>query len=328
MKQFTLKLLLFVSIAVFCVSVKAQTSSNARRIASGTAVPSGACSIGPPYTQVYIRTTDHSIYECTGASTWTLIATGSTPLGGSGTSGQVAFWDSTFTVTGSPNLTFVIDTLTPTKIGTTTLTGTTTATGAMLLNSGILPLDIRGRDNVGTDESVIRFYRFNGTTLEGSIISTGTYQALRDSASAEQLQWTTTGVTLPGKAFVSTNLTNAAGTPGSVCYNTSTFELTKNNALTCTVSSRDYKQNISAFPKRSAFDRLRPVTFAYRDQPNRQRWGFIAEEAAQADRRFADGYDANGIPRSLDQNAILAALVSEVQHLKARVAELEAKIKP
>jgi hypothetical protein len=116
--------------------------------------------------------------------------------------------------------------------------------------------------------------------------------------------------------------TAASGTPGSVCYNTSTVEITINNALTCTVSSLLWKlPDYILLTNKTAFDKLRPVEFSYRDQPDRRRWGFIAEEVAQVDRRLADGYDKTGTPRSLDQNAILALTVKEVQQLKALVTE-------
>lgn len=143
-----------------------------------------------------------------------------------------------------------------------------------------------------------------------------------------QFQLTTSGTSAMAVSATqgvtwSTGLTNAAGTPGSLCYNTATFEMTKNNALTCTVSSRDFKQDIFSLPATSAFDKLRPVQFAYRDKTTRQRWGFIAEEAAAADPKLGDAYDAQGIARSLDQNAILALTVKEVQELKKTVQELK-----
>lgn len=130
-----------------------------------------------------------------------------------------------------------------------------------------------------------------------------------------------------GITFV--NLTTAAGTPNSICQNDATKEITVNAALTCTVSSRLFKGNITDLPKTAltAFDRLRPVQFVYRDHPDRTRYGFISEEANAADKQFADGYDANGKnPTSIDQNAILAATVAEVQALKRLVAAQTSRI--
>ncbi|MGH8476438.1 MAG: hypothetical protein ACRER2_11820, partial [Methylococcales bacterium] len=59
------------------------------------------------------------------------------------------------------------------------------------------------------------------------------------------------GTVTPAKNFhvigtvgLDTTLTDATGTPGSICYDTSTFEMTKNNALTCTVSDAREKKDI------------------------------------------------------------------------------------
>lgn len=123
-----------------------------------------------------------------------------------------------------------------------------------------------------------------------------------------------------GAITLTSGVTNAAGTPGSLCYNTSTFEVTKNNALTCTVSYRAAKDNIFGMSNGALarVNRLRPVKFAYRDHLDRQRWGFIAEEVAAVDPKLADAY-VNGEPKSLDQNAILALLTKATQELSAKV---------
>lgn len=123
-----------------------------------------------------------------------------------------------------------------------------------------------------------------------------------------------------GTLTLTSGITTATGTPGSLCYNTSTFEVLKNNALTCTVSSRTQKLDIADLSANlSLFDKLRPVEFAYKDQPKRTRWGFIAEEVGLVDPKLADGYDALGNPHSLDQNGILALTVKEVQDLKREI---------
>lgn len=58
-------------------------NQNARRLRSGTASPNSpalSCVPGPPYTDIYIRTSDHSEWQCTAApSTWTQVGSGGTP---------------------------------------------------------------------------------------------------------------------------------------------------------------------------------------------------------------------------------------------------------
>lgn len=121
-------------------------------------------------------------------------------------------------------------------------------------------------------------------------------------------------------------LTVAAGTPNSICQNSATKEVTVNAALTCTVSSAMFKHNILTVDL-SASDHImamRPVSFSYNDS-ERDRLGFIAEELAGIDRRLADGWDGDGNPRSIDQNAILAQLVKNAQEIMVRLTTLETK---
>lgn len=121
------------------------------------------------------------------------------------------------------------------------------------------------------------------------------------------------------------NLAASTGTPDSMCLNTNL--VTRNAALTCTVSSRDYKTSIGDFAA-DAFAllmELRPVEFAYNDHPDRLRYGLIAEEVAAVNPRLADGYDVQGVARSLDQNAILALLIKVVQEQQAEIVALKAR---
>lgn len=73
------KILTLVTLALFCVSVEAQiTSQRARSEISGTAVPNAPCNPGPIWRDVYIRTTDNSEYQCTAApNVWTKVTSGS-----------------------------------------------------------------------------------------------------------------------------------------------------------------------------------------------------------------------------------------------------------
>lgn len=123
---------------------------------------------------------------------------------------------------------------------------------------------------------------------------------------------------------VLSGLGSATGTPDSVCLNTNT--VVRNSALTCTVSSRQYKTYIANLRSTNAtvmLMRLRPSQFAYKDHSDRLRWGFISEEVAKVDPKLADAYDKDGIPRSLDQNALFALAVKTIQELTVRIEALE-----
>ncbi len=116
----------------------------------------------------------------------------------------------------------------------------------------------------------------------------------------------------------------SSGTPDSICINTNT--VTRNAALTCTVSSENVKNHLEPLPGTvQDFMSLRPLQFQYNDRPGRIRWGFGAQQVASVNPALADGWRIDGKPWSLDQNAILALTVKAAQELAARVAALEAQ---
>ena len=136
-----------------------------------------------------------------------------------------------------------------------------------------------------------------------------------------------TSATITGTAFTLSGLGSASGTPSSLCLNSTTVVV--NAALTCTVSSRDYKTAIADLAVSdpvAMLMQLDPVQFAYTDQPGRLRWGFIAEEVGAVDPKLADAYDSQDIPRSLDQNAILALAVKTIQEQQIEIEKLKSKL--
>jgi hypothetical protein len=56
-----------------------------------------------------------------------------------------------------------------------------------------------------------------------------------------------------------------------------------------------------------------------------QRYGLIAEETAQVDRRLVSVNPEDGAPIGLDQHALIAALIAKVTELQARIDALEAR---
>lgn len=128
--------------------------------------------------------------------------------------------------------------------------------------------------------------------------------------------------------------TTAAGTPGSVCYVTTTGEITKNNALTCTVSDRDQKEGIVSldFNASDMLLKLDPVLFAYKDAPDRERYGLIAQDVQAVDPKLGDAY-RDGEARSLDIPALLSVVIKAIKEIlhhqsetDTRIAALEARI--
>lgn len=120
-----------------------------------------------------------------------------------------------------------------------------------------------------------------------------------------------------------TGLTAASGTPHTVCIDATTHQVTENAALTCTVSSRRFKNSIhdqsTAWPLLSM---LTPREFKMNDSPA-WRVGFIAEEVEQVDPRLV-AYDQQGRPHSVRYEDITSILTKGMQELDARVRALEA----
>lgn len=176
------------------------------------------------------------------------------------------------------------------------------------------------------DKTTTKFRAIGGGTTFLTINSTG----LAVGVATDATSVSTGAIQNPGGMSVNKRvwmdgLTAASGTPSSICRNAN--EVTVNAALTCTVSSRDYKHDIAALnvPASDLLRTIEPVSFIYNDNVERPRWGFIAEDLAVVDRRLADGWDANGVPRSIDQNAILALAIKGWQQLDSRMRSLESR---
>ncbi len=97
-----------------------------------------------------------------------------------------------------------------------------------------------------------------------------------------------------------------------------------NNQLILDASRREFKKNVQKV-KQSDIGKLNPVTFEWNDKsttPNVEDMGFIAEEVQRVNPLFTKNR-ADGTPQTLNDRAILAALVKEVQELRAEVDKLK-----
>ena len=173
---------------------------------------------------------------------------------------------------------------------------------------------------------------FIGSLQTGYGASNGTEQlffavqsglAFMGSVSATNLGLVTnnsTKVTIDTAGNVGFNLT----TPSHPIHHSSGAHLTAGGTWT-SVSSREAKLNIDELPADEAFralDDLKPVTFAYKADPNDAQVGFIAEEVpdivAQPDRKTLN---------SMDIVAVLTKVVKEQQktidELAKKVDELQ-----
>lgn len=90
-------------------------------------------------------------------------------------------------------------------------------------------------------------------------------------------------------------------------------------------SSARFKNNIKNMGDTSVLYNLRPVTFTYKSEPNKIRYGLIAEEVEKV-LPYLVSYDKEGKPFSVQYHLLSAVLLNELIKLKKEVDELKAKI--
>jgi len=119
--------------------------------------------------------------------------------------------------------------------------------------------------------------------------------------------------------------TAATGTPHTLCWNAANLEITKNPTTNCVVSSRHAKLAIADATMNAValVQQLRPTQFAYKDAPERLRWGFIAEELQDVEPKLADAYNAEHQAGSLDMPALLALAVKAIQEQQQQIEALQ-----
>lgn len=125
-------------------------------------------------------------------------------------------------------------------------------------------------------------------------------------------------------AFV--DLTGSTGA-GSLCLAADGEVVVNAGSDACLPSTRDTKLGILplAMEALDLLARLEPVGFAYRSTPERARLGFIAEDVAAVDARFAT-YDRDGRVTGVDAPALLAFLVAGLQDAVDRQSEMEDRL--
>lgn len=123
------------------------------------------------------------------------------------------------------------------------------------------------------------------------------------------------------------NLTAASGTPNSVCINSATKEITENAALTCTVSSARFKDNIrDQGPALPFVLALHPVRYTMKGYTE-ELLGLTAEEVAVLDPRLVS-YDDQGRPHAVRYEHMVSVLAKALQETTARLEALEARQHP
>jgi len=343
------------------VSASAQTSGiNAKRIFSGTAVPTMNCSPGPSYRDVYIRTTTNVVYQCTAApATWTAVTTGGSPgtvTSVTGTANQIDVATGTTTpVLSLPSAVTMPGTLTMTGqifSGDGTNTAPTFA-NSVRTNSGLRistyypVLTVNGTDIMGISNSAGAILKSDqpfgwsdvGGALAGGAADT---RISRNAAGIVQVGTTAnnaSGSLLATNATFSGTLTNsgiasdAATTNNTVCTTTTTNVFTKGSGtagICLGTSGAKFKQNM--LPLNMGLNQvmdLRPISYNYKSgygyDPNKTYYGFTAESVAPVIPNLAPK-DVNGAPQSVDLVGMIPVLVHAIQEQQAQITVLKQQV--
>ncbi len=191
----------------------------------------------------------------------------------------------------------------------TTATGITTGSGNIIIGNGY-----NGLTNTASNQLNIGNLIFGTGLASGNTLSTGNV-GIGTTNPQYKLE-------VNGTAAFPLIPTGAGS--GSICYTGGTGALSTSTAG-CTASSLRFKDNIQPLTYGLAdILKLKPVSFTYKpymDIPGNQ-IGFIAEDMVQVIPEVV-GYDAQGLPASIDYGKLTSVLVSAMQELNANVRQLQ-----
>jgi hypothetical protein len=120
------------------------------------------------------------------------------------------------------------------------------------------------------------------------------------------------------------NVGAIAGSSDALCMNGDQV-LRNTGVTTCLLSSKRFKNSIESYDGGlESIMKIEPSLFKYNGK-NEVNIGLIAEQLDTVDKRLVE-YGEDGLPRSIDQTALIATLVSAVQDQQKQIDELEKKI--
>ena len=141
--------------------------------------------------------------------------------------------------------------------------------------------------------------------------------------------WRTLSVT--GTMAVSGLTSATGGTNNDVCIVSATKELVEETTGVCVVSSRRYKHDIETLTISglSTISKMRAVSYSPNDDDvadyGDTQYGFIAEELADIDPRLVK-YGLDGLPRTLDDRALMSVMLKAIQEQQVQIEELQKEI--
>ena len=172
-------------------------------------------------------------------------------------------------------------------------------------------IELQGRTNITGNATTTGFFNI-GTTNPTFVSSNGDLLVGDDATITDQ--------------FVLSGIDTAtAGTNNDICISATGIVVNESTG-TCVVSSGKFKHDIKPLNvvALDLISKLSPSSFI-RNEDDIVRWGFIAEEVADVDSHLAS-YGIDGLPRGLDDHALIAITVKAIQELQDRINILEQEL--
>lgn len=168
----------------------------------------------------------------------------------------------------------------------------------------------------------------------GTGSSTGSILALQTphtTTGGTAQQTATTQISLGDNTVAMPNIaSSSAATTGTVCWTTSTGNLTVDTTLACLSSTKRVKQNIQ--PLDAGLDevmKLRPVSYDLRPKLNPKGLGpmvgLVAEETQKVDPRLV-GLDPDGKPLGVRYMQLTAVLIKAIQEQQHEIIDLKRQL--
>ena len=179
-----------------------------------------------------------------------------------------------------------------------------------------VPLQIDGGSDCTIPGDESGYLVVNGTDTTNLCIDNNEIQARNNGAVSNLRLNSDGGTTTVGGTLELLSMGTAGGS--ELCRNGNIVSL-------CTSSSARYKESIETLPLGlDAVERLRPVTFKWRDREERD-LGFVAEEVAAIDPLLAT-YNDDGEIEGVKYRQLTAVLVNAVQEQQRQIARLNREI--
>lgn len=179
-------------------------------------------------------------------------------------------------------------------------------------------------DALGTGKAALAVTRVTSTTIAdvsvGNATDNPTFHALGTGAD-----------TLAGSAVLMPGIaSSSAATTGTVCWTTSTGNLTVDTTLACLSSTRRIKQNIQPLDiGLKQVMALQPTSYDLKPQFNPKHLGpqvgLVAEDVEKVDPRLI-GLDSTGRPEGVRYMQLTAVLVKAIQEQQTEIADLKKQV--